>query len=80
MGAMWLIGMVLYGIGARQIGHLGPSIGWSIMMSLVVIVANLWGILTGEWKGTGEKPARIMMLGLVILVIAIFVIGAGNRV
>lgn len=79
MGAMWLIGMALYGIGAREIGHLGPSIGWSIMMSLVVIVANLWGIMTGEWKGTGEKPARIMALGLVILVIAICVIGAGNR-
>ncbi|MGH9680649.1 MAG: L-rhamnose/proton symporter RhaT [Candidatus Acidiferrales bacterium] len=79
MGAMWLIGMALYGIGAREIGHLGPSIGWSIMMSLVVIVANLWGIFTGEWKGTGKKPARIMALGLMILVVAIFVIGAGNR-
>jgi L-rhamnose-H+ transport protein len=75
MGALWLGGMVLYGMGAHRLGGIGPSIGWSMMVSCIVIVANVWGVLTGEWKGGGEKCVRIMIVGLVMLVAAIFTIG-----
>ena len=77
MGAMWLGGMLLYGMGANQLGSLGSSIGWAIVMSLMVIVANLWGLLTGEWRGVGRRPLRIMGTGLAILVVAMFMVGAG---
>jgi L-rhamnose-H+ transport protein len=78
MGALWLGGMVFYGIGANRLGRLGPSIGWSILMSSVVIVANVWGIATGEWRGSGRKPVRLMIAGLALLVAAIFTIGYSN--
>ncbi|MGH9699544.1 MAG: L-rhamnose/proton symporter RhaT [Candidatus Acidiferrales bacterium] len=78
MGALWLVGMVFYGIGANQLGRLGPSIGWSILMSSVVIVANVWGLFTGEWEESGRKPVRIMMGGLAFLLAAIFIIGYSN--
>jgi len=75
MGVLWLGGMVLYGLGADQLGSLGPSLGWSILVSSIVLVANAWGIWTGEWEGSGRKPMRIMIVGLAFLVVAIFTIG-----
>jgi L-rhamnose-H+ transport protein len=79
MGVMWLVGMLIYGAGANKLGKIGPSIGWAILMSLVVIVANLWGLATGEWRGTGRRPVRTMNGGLLLLLIAIFVIGLSNQ-
>jgi L-rhamnose-H+ transport protein len=79
MGAMWLGGMLLYGMGANQLGSIGSSIGWAIVMSLMVMVANLWGLLTGEWRGVGRKPLKIMGAGLALLVAAMFMVGSGIR-
>lgn len=77
MGAMWLAGISLYGMGAIRMGKMGSSIGWALAMSFMVVVANLWGISTGEWRGTDRKPLRVMTAGLVILVIAMFMVGSG---
>jgi L-rhamnose-H+ transport protein len=78
MGALWIAGMALYGSGANQLGPLGSSIGWAILMSSIVLVANIWGVLTGEWKESGRKPLRVMGLGALVLIVAIFVIGLGK--
>ena len=79
MGVMWLAGMILYGMGANKLGRIGSSIGWAIVMSLMVIVANLWGLSTGEWRGVGPKPLRTMIVGLTVLVVAMFLVGSGIR-
>lgn len=78
MGALWIAGMALYGSGANHLGPLGSSIGWAILMSSIVIVASVWGVLTGEWKGSGRKPLRVMGVGALVLIVAIFVIGFGK--
>ena len=78
MGALWIAGMALYGSGANHLGPLGSSIGWAILMSSMVIVANLWGVVTGEWNKSGRKPLRVMGVGVLILIVAIFVIGLGK--
>ena len=79
MGAMWLAGMVLYGMGANSLGSIGSSIGWALVMSLMVVTANLWGLSTGEWRGVGRKPLLVMNAGLVMLVAAMFLIGSGIK-
>jgi L-rhamnose-H+ transport protein len=78
MALMWLVGMLFYGFGANKLGKTGSSIGWAILMSSVVIVANLWGLTTREWRGTGLGPKRTMRVGLLILVVAIFIIGGAK--
>lgn len=75
MGAMWIGGMATYGSGANKLGAAGASVGWAILMSSMVIFANLWGVVTGEWAGAGKKPLRVMAAGVLLLVVAIFVIG-----
>lgn len=79
MSVMWLIGMLIYGVGATLLGRLGPTIGWALLMSLVVVVANIWGIVTGEWKQAGRRPLQIMSAGLAIVVVSMFMVGLGNR-
>jgi L-rhamnose-H+ transport protein len=78
MAMMWLVGMLFYGFGANKLGRTGSSIGWAILMSSVVIVANLWGLTTREWRGTGLRAKRTMRVGLLVLVVAIFIIGGAK--
>ncbi|MFB3922911.1 MAG: L-rhamnose/proton symporter RhaT [Terriglobia bacterium] len=79
MGAMWLGGMLLYGMGANALGDIGSSVGWALVMSLMVMVANLWGLLTGEWRGAGSRPLKIMGVGLTLLIVSMFIVGLGMR-
>ncbi len=79
MGAVQMAGIAFYGFGAASLGVLGTSIGFSILMSSMIITANALGLLSGEWKGAGGRPANLMAAGLVILTGAIFLIGYGVR-
>lgn len=78
MALMWLVGMLVYGFGANKLGRTGASIGWAILMSSVVIVANLWGLTTREWRGAGRSARSTMGKGLLVLVVAIFIIGGAK--
>lgn len=79
MGFLWIAGLVCYAPGARRLGALGASVGWSIMMSVMVITANLWGLLTGEWRGASRRARWFLIGGVVILILAICVIGYANH-
>jgi len=78
MGALWMFGILAYGIGAARVGHLGPVIGWPLFMAAIIITANLWSVFTGAWKGSGEKSLRMIVYGILVLTSAIFVIGYGS--
>lgn len=78
MGFLWYIGVSIYGMGAAAMGPLGGVLGWPIFMSTVIIMANVWGAATGEWKGAGAQAMRLMWAGVAILVAAIAVIAQAN--
>jgi L-rhamnose-H+ transport protein len=79
MGLLWMGGFVCYAPGTRLLGPLGPSVGWAIMLSAMVITANVWGFLTGEWKGAGQKAYMFLLSGVVTLIVAIGVVGFANH-
>jgi L-rhamnose-H+ transport protein len=72
-------GIAVYGLGAADLGRLGPSIGFPLLMSSMIVVANVLGLLGGEWKGAGSKAITVMVAGLVVLLGAMALIGYGNR-
>jgi L-rhamnose-H+ transport protein len=78
MGALWMFGISIYGTGAARVGGLGPMVGWPLFMTSIIVTANLWGLLTGEWKGVGSAPLRMILSGVILLVLAIFLIGYGG--
>jgi L-rhamnose-H+ transport protein len=78
MGIMWMGGFVFYGPGARALGDLGPSLGWAMLMSTMVIAANLLGLATGEWAGAPGSAHRKLAAGMAILLAAIVGLGYSN--
>jgi L-rhamnose-H+ transport protein len=78
MGAMWTAGMSLYGSGARALGPLGSSLGWAILMSSMVLVANALGLLSGEWSEAPASARRRLGVGIAVLLAAIAVLGFAN--
>lgn len=79
MGFIWISGTVLYGMGANFMGQLGPVIGWPVLMSTMVLTANLWGVLTGEWKGIRGQPIRLAVAALLIMIAAMFMLGFSSK-
>lgn len=79
MGLLWIAGFACYAPGARRLGSLGTSVGWSMMTSVMVITANLWGIMSGEWRGAGRRANQFLTSGVAILIVAICVVGYANH-
>jgi L-rhamnose-H+ transport protein len=79
MGFMWIFGTVLYGVGAIRMGQLGPVIGWPVVMSTMVLTANVWGLVAGEWRGVGGVPIRLATAGMATLIAAMFILGWSNK-
>jgi L-rhamnose-H+ transport protein len=79
MGLLWIGGFVCYAPGVRRLGSLGPSAGWAIMLSAMVITANLGGFLTAEWKGASRKAYGFLVGGVITLLVAIGLVGYANH-
>ena len=73
MSLMWIGSFILYGVGATMMGSWGTVIGWSVYMALAIAVANLWGILQGEWKGATPRAKMLMVRGFVFILCAIVI-------
>jgi len=80
MSVMWIGSFILYGVGATMMGNWGTVIGWSVYMALSIAVANVWGILQGEWNGASHTTKMLMVRALVILFAAILVFAYSGTV
>ena len=78
MGVMWMAGIGLYGVGARSLGPLGPSLGWAMLMASMVLAANVFGLLTGEWTQAPAASKRLLRAGVSLLMLAIAGLGYSN--
>lgn len=79
MGFLWMFGMFFYGIGQTRLGPYGPILGWPVFMTVIVLIANLWGILTGEWHGAGRKAFGYLAAGNALMIGALMVIAWGGQ-
>lgn len=79
MGLLWGGSIFLYGAATPRLGVLGPSVGWPLSLAVGLLVANVMGVLLGEWKGAAHQAVRIMWIGLGILLSAIVLCGISAR-
>lgn len=75
--AMWFAAIAIYGQGAAAMGSLGPVIGWIMFMALALIISNLWGLKTGEWKNSGNAK-KYLLAGNIILILSWVILGLAN--
>jgi hypothetical protein len=69
MGLLWGGSIFLYGAATPLLGDIGPSIGWPLSLAVALLVANLMGLMLGEWRDAGTAPRR--MLAVLVLLAAI---------
>lgn len=79
MAALWSGSNFVYGAGARALGPLGFVLGWPVFMAAIVLTANAWGLVTGEWRGAGGRTAAWAVAGSLLLVAGISVIASAGR-
>jgi hypothetical protein len=79
MAACWLGSVVLYGGATTRMSAWGPIFAWPVYMSLIVISGTLAGVLTGEWSTPSRTPMKHMAKGVLLLVLAVFLI-AGSAI
>ena len=80
LGMFWVIGMLLYAVGATKLGKFGFYAGFPLMLTCTLLSSNIIGALIGEWKGSSPKTRYIMTIGVVILVIAAIFFGLSTGI
>lgn len=79
MGLLWGGSIFLYGAATPRLGALGPSVGWPLSLAVGLLVANLMGVLLGEWRGATGPAVKRMWVGITILLAAIVLCGISTR-
>lgn len=75
-GTMWFLQFFFYGMGESKLGNGASS--WILHMSFIILVANAWGVFTGEWKGVSKKARNTIFAGIAVIVLSILLVGYGN--
>jgi len=70
--------IVLFGVGASKLGPLGVAVGYAVFMSFAIIVGNVNGFLTREWKGASRRSLGWIAAGIVVLVLGVCTLATGN--
>jgi len=70
--------ILFWGLGASRLGELGVGVGYAVFMSFAIIVGNVNGFLTGEWKGASQQSRKWIAAGIAVLIIGVSVLATGN--
>jgi L-rhamnose-H+ transport protein len=63
-------------MGESKMGNGASS--WILHMSFIILVANMWGILSKEWKGVKKQTALTIIIGIATIIASVIVVGYGN--
>src|SRR5436189_4815490 len=75
-GTTWFLQFFFYGMGESKMGNGASS--WILHMSFIILVANMWGILSKEWKGVSKKTALTIIIGIITIIASVVIVGIGN--
>lgn len=64
---IWYAALLLYGYATFLLGDMGATVGWILFNALALIISVLWGLKTGEWKGSKKGT---LFTGCFILICA----------
>jgi L-rhamnose-H+ transport protein len=75
-GTTWFLQFFFYGMGESKLGNGASS--WILHMSFIILVANVWGIVSKEWKGVTPKTKLTLLMGVATIIAAVMIVGYGN--
>ena len=68
----------LFGLALLHLGGLGVPVGYPAFMSFAIIVGNIHGFRTGEWKGASRESVIWIIAGIALLVIGVCLLAQGK--
>jgi L-rhamnose-H+ transport protein len=77
-GLLWYVQFIFFGAGKSMLGEYTFA-AWGILMAFTIVIAMLWGLFKGEWKGIPAKTRGIMFVSLGVIIIGTFIIGIYNN-
>lgn len=78
MAAVWLAGIVGYGVGATWVGQYGTSVGFALFIAATILSSNLAGIFTGEWKNTSRATRKLLAKAVAVTLVSVVVLNLGG--
>jgi L-rhamnose-H+ transport protein len=78
MALTWIGAVVIYGIGATLVGVYGTSIGYMLFVATSILLANAFGLMTGEWKGTSARTRNFLIAAVAFILTAIVILNLGG--
>ena len=75
-GTTWFLQFFFYGMGESKMGNGASS--WILHMSFIILVANMWGIISKEWKGVKPATSKAIVIGIATIILSVIVVGYGN--
>jgi L-rhamnose-H+ transport protein len=75
-GTTWFLQFFFYGMGESKLGNGASS--WILHMSFIILIANMWGLISNEWKGVSKKTRSTLFLGVATIILAVMIVGFGN--
>ena len=79
MGAFWFGGLSLYGIGVYRMGRFGTVAGWPLLMGTIIVSSNVAGVATGEWRGAGRRAGIYLSAGMMIILVALWILALAQQ-
>ena len=62
----------------KKVHHAEEECGRSLTMSLAIIVGNVHGFRTREWKGASRESIRWIIAGIAVLVVGVCLLAQGK--
>jgi len=76
-GITWYLQFMFYGMGNTKMGEYNFA-SWSVLMALIIVFSNMWGLIFREWKGTSRRTHQIIFTGILVLILSTFIVGLGS--
>jgi len=74
MAIFFIASTIGYGIGALNMGPLGPVIGWPVYVSSLLLGNSFWGWCTGEWRGASCAAGLAMIGGISLQILGVILL------
>jgi hypothetical protein len=78
-GVLFFAPSALLGEGMLLLGPLGASVGWGLVQGSVIL-GQILGFASGEWRGVGGTPRKRMYLAVVLLIAAMAIMACAKAV
>jgi L-rhamnose-H+ transport protein len=76
-GIIWYLQFMFFGMGRTKMGDYDFA-SWSVLMAMIIVISNIWGLIFKEWKGSSKKTLAIITCGILVVIFSIVFIGVGN--